>query len=133
MMMNERTCISSDRLPPAVGPYTPAVAWGDLVFCSGQIPLDPATGKLVTGDIETQARQALTNLSHLLAAAGSGTDRVLKTTVFLQDMDDFARVNAVYAEFFPTAPPARSCVQVARLPLGAGVEVEAIAVRDNAG
>lgn len=126
--MSDRQCMSSPRGPKAVGPYSPAVAAGGVLYCSGQVPLDPATGKLVEGDIEAQARQALTNLVNLLQDCGSGPASVMKTTVFLHDMGDFARVNAVYAEFFPTDPPARSCVQVARLPLDAKVEVEAIAL-----
>jgi len=126
--MSDRQCMSSSRGPKAVGPYSPAVAAGGVLYCSGQLPLDPTTGKIVEGDIEAQARQALTNLANLLRDCGSGTGSVVKTTVFLRDMGDFARVNAVYAEFFPTDPPARSCVQVARLPLDARVEVEAIAL-----
>jgi len=127
--MSDRTCIASDRNAPAVGPYSPAVSWGDVILCSGQIPVSAEAGKIVEGDIAVQARQALTNLANLLEAAGSSLAGVLKTTVFLQDMNDFAAMNAVYAEFFPEAPPARSTVQVARLPLDAKVEVEAIAVK----
>lgn len=126
--MSDRQCLSGRRGPKAVGPYSPAVAAGGVLYCSGQIPLDPETGKLVEGEIEDQARRALQNLVNLLEDCGSGAERVLKTTVFLQDMADFARVNAVYAEFFPADPPARSCIQVGGLPLGAKVEVEAIAL-----
>jgi 2-iminobutanoate/2-iminopropanoate deaminase len=125
--MTQRTCHSSDRLPKPVGPYSPAVACGGLLYCSGQIPLDPQTGKLVEGSIQDQTRQVLENLKCLLEDSGSDLAAVLKTTVFLQDMADFAAMNAVYAEFFPDAAPARSTIQVAGLPLGARVEIEAVA------
>jgi 2-iminobutanoate/2-iminopropanoate deaminase len=101
---------------------------GDFVFTAGQIPLDPATGQMVEGGIEAQARQALTNVSAVLEAAGTSLANVVKTTVFLADMGEFKAMNGVYAEFFPDAPPARSAVQAAALPLGARIEVEAIAV-----
>ena len=122
----KREIISTDKAPAAVGPYSQAVRVGDLVFTAGQVALDPATGKLVEGGIEEQTRQVLQNLAAVLEAAGSSLDRVVKTTVFLKDMGDFAAMNAVYAEFFPTDPPARSTVEVSALALGALVEIEAI-------
>ena len=122
--------VSTDRAPAAVGPYSQAVGTGNLVYTAGQIPLDPATGKMVEGTIQAQVEQALNNLQAVLEAAGSGLGQVIKTTVFLQDMDDFAAMNDVYARFFSAEPPARSAVEVARLPLGALVEIEAVAVRE---
>jgi len=120
--------VCSEDAPAPVGPYSQAVVRDGLVFVSGQIPLDPATGHLVTGDIETQVRRVLENLHAVLRAAGSELGRVLRTTIYLTDLDDFQRVNAVYAEFFADEPqPARSTVQVAALPLGARVEVDCIA------
>lgn len=123
-----RSVIATADAPQAIGPYSQAITIDSLVFCSGQIPLTPA-GALVEGDISVQTRQVLANLGGLLAAAGSSLDRVLKTTVFLADMNDFAAMNAVYAEFFTSDPPARSTVQVARLPRDVRVEIEAIALR----
>jgi len=122
-----RSVISTAAAPQAIGPYSQAIAIDNLVFCSGQIPLTPA-GVLAEGDISVQTRQVLTNLKSLLAASGSSLEHVLKTTVFLVDMSDFAAMNAVYAEFF-TSAPARSTVQVSRLPRDVRVEIEAIAVR----
>ena len=121
--------ISAQNAPAAIGPYSHAVQVGDLLFTSGQIPLVPATGKLVEGGIEAQANQVLDNLSAVLAAAGMDFSNVVKTTVFLTDLADFAAVNAIYATRFPSAPPARSCVQVAKLPAGAKMEMELIASR----
>jgi 2-iminobutanoate/2-iminopropanoate deaminase len=112
----------------AIGPYSIGIKAGDLVFCSGQAGLDQSTGKLVEGGIEAQTHQTLVNLGNILEAAGSSLDRVVKTTVFMQDIKEFSRMNAVYAEFFKSEPPARSTVQVAALPLGAAVEIEAIAL-----
>ncbi|MCE5238200.1 RidA family protein [bacterium] len=126
-MPPDKQCLSSDRIPPAVGPYSQAVRCGDLLFCSGVIPLDAATRKPVPGGIAEQARQALDNLSRLLEDCGSSLAQVVKTTVFMQNMEHFAEFNAIYAEYFPQAPPARSAVQVARLPLDVLIEVEAIA------
>lgn len=118
--------IATDKAPGAIGPYSQGVAAAGLVFASGQIGLDPATGEMVAG-VEAQTRQALINARAVLEAAGSGLGRAVKTTVFLADMDDFAVMNAVYAEFFDSgAYPARSAVQVARLPKGALVEIEVI-------
>ncbi len=115
----------------AIGPYSLGIKAGDFVFCSGQAGVDQSTGKLVEGGIEAQTRQTLINLGNILEAAGSGLERVVKTTVFLTDIKEFARMNAVYAEFFKSEPPARSTVQVAALPLGAVVEIEAVALRRN--
>jgi 2-iminobutanoate/2-iminopropanoate deaminase len=115
----------------AIGPYSLGIKAGDFVFCSGQAGVDQSTGKLVEGGIEAQTRQTLTNLGNILEAAGSGLERVVKTTVFLTDIKEFARMNGVYAEFFKSEPPARSTVQVAALPLGAVVEIEAVALRRN--
>jgi 2-iminobutanoate/2-iminopropanoate deaminase len=126
--MSDRTVISTGGAPAAIGPYSQAVVAGGLVFASGQIPLDPATGELVPGGAGAQAERALASLRAILEAAGSGLHRVVKTTVFLTDLADFAAVNAVYAGFFPADPPARATVQVAALPRGAAVEIEAVAL-----
>ena len=123
-----RSIVATADAPQAIGPYWQAITLDNLVFCSGQIPLTPA-GTVVEGDITAQTRQVLGNLQALLAAAGSSLGQVLKTTVFLADMGEFAAMNAVYAEFFPADPPARSTVQVARLPRDVRVEIEAIATR----
>lgn len=125
--MAEKQTIKSDKAPKALGPYSAANRYGDLVFTAGQLGLDPQTMELVEGGIEAETRQALTNIKHVLEAAGSSLDLVLKTTVFLRDIDDFARMNAVYAEFFTQNFPARSAIQVAALPKGAAVEIETIA------
>ena len=124
-----KNIVSTDKAPAAIGPYSQAVDLGSLVFTSGQIPIIPATGAFPEG-IEAQARQSLTNVKAILEAAGLGMDNVVKTTVFLKDMNDFAAMNAVYAEFFNEGSyPARSAVEVARLPKDALVEIEAVAVR----
>lgn len=120
--------VQTDTAPKAIGPYSQAIKSGDFVFTAGQIPLDPATGKLVEGDIRVQAKRVLDNLSAVLAAAGSSTARVIKTTCFLSDMADFPAFNEVYAEYFSETKPARSTVQVAQLPLNARVEVECVAL-----
>ena len=125
--MPKKKIVTSDNAPKAIGPYSVANCYGNLVFSAGQIGLDPRTGELVPGGIEAQTRQVLSNLQAVLEAAGSSLERVLKTTVFLQDMNDFARMNAVYAEFFQENYPARSTVQAAGLPKGAAVEIEAVA------
>ncbi len=124
----DRQIIATDKAPAAIGPYSQAVRAGDLVFAAGQAGLNPTTGKLVEGGIEAQTRQTLTNLSAVLQAAGTSLANAVKTTVFLTDMADFKAMNGVYAEFLPSAPPARSTVQVAALPLGACVEIEVVAV-----
>ena len=123
------TVIATRSAPGAIGPYSQGtVAGGPLVFTAGQIPLNPATGELVTGDIRVQTRQVLENIRAILEAGGSDLAGVVKTTVFLKDLADFAAMNEVFAEFFPTAPPARSAVEVARLPRDVRVEIEAIGV-----
>ncbi len=125
----ERKIISTNNAPKAIGPYSQAVVAGDFIFCSGQIPASPETGKLVTGSITMQTRQALKNISEVLKAAGSSMDRVVKVTVFLRDMNDFGEMNEEYAKWFPKDPPARAAVQVARLPKDVGIEIEAIAIK----
>ena len=126
--MPKKEVIATRKAPAAVGPYSQAIRVQDLVFTAGQIGLDPSTGKLVPGDVKAQTRQVLRNLSAVLEAAGSSIAQVVKTTVFLADMRSYGDVNAVYGEFFTDNPPARSAVQVAALPLGASVEIEAVAV-----
>jgi len=121
--------IEASEAPPAAGPYSQAIAAGGFVFCAGQVGVDPATGALVEGGIEAQAERVLRNLGAVLDAAGLSFDDVVKTTCFLADIGDFGTFNAVYARFFGATPPARSTFAVAALPLGARVEVEAIAVR----
>ena len=127
--MTTRSAIIAPQAPKAVGPYSVAIQTDGFVFCSGQLGLDPATSELVAADIETQTRQALTNLKNVLEAAGTSIEKVVKTTVFLKDMADFPKMNFVYSEFFPSTPPARSTVAVAGLPKGGLVEIEATALR----
>lgn len=119
--------VSTEKAPKAIGPYSQAMVAGDLVFTSGQIPLDPATQQLVTGDVRVQAERVMDNLAAVLAAAGSGFEQVVKATIFLADLGDFAVVNEVYGKRFSQNPPARSTVQVAALPKGARLEIELIA------
>lgn len=119
--------IHTDKAPDAIGPYSQAVKVGDLMFTSGQVPIDPETGTVVEGGIQEQARQSLNNIKAILNAAGTNMGAVVKTTVFLQNMEDFAAMNEVYAQFFQEPYPARSAVQVARLPKDVLVEIEAIA------
>lgn len=128
MSMNDRTVVSTPSAPGAIGPYSQAVIAPPLVFTAGQIPIVPATGQLAGDDIRSQTRQALTNVSEILRAAGASLDRVVKTTVFMKDLAEFQSMNEVYAEFFPSSPPARSTVEVARLPRDVRVEIEAIAI-----
>ena len=122
--------IQTAEAPQAIGPYSQAIEAGGLVFASGQIPIDPGTGQFVAGGIAEQTEQVLKNLEAVLEAAGSGLDRVVKTTVFLASMDEFAAMNEVYGKFFEGDPPARATVQAARLPRDARVEIEAIATKD---
>ena len=129
MQGKAREVVLADNAPKPIGPYSVGIVHGDLVFASGMLGLDPKTGELVAGGIEAQTRQSLANLSAILEAAGSSMSLVLKTTVFLQDMGEFGKMNAVYGEFFPAEPPARSTVQVAALPKAAAVEIEAVAAR----
>jgi 2-iminobutanoate/2-iminopropanoate deaminase len=119
--------ISTENAPKALGPYSQAIKVGGFVWCSGQIPIDPAVNAVTATTIEAQTRQAITNLRNVLEAAGSGLDKVVKTTVFISDMNNFAALNAVYAELFGDTKPARSCVEVARLPKDVMVEIEAVA------
>jgi 2-iminobutanoate/2-iminopropanoate deaminase len=119
--------ITSDKAPKAIGPYSQAVKWNNLIFLSGQIPLNPASGQLVPGDVAAQTERVLENLRAVLESAGSSLDRVLKTTVFLKDMGEFPAMNEVYGRYFPSDPPARSTVEVARLPRDARVEIDVIA------
>lgn len=127
MSNKQRQPVITHQAPKPIGPYSVGIRSGDLLFTAGMLGLDPGTGKLVEGGIEAQTRQALLNIKAILEAAGSRLSLVLKTTVFLQDMGEFARMNGVYGEFFPGEPPARTTVQVARLPMDARVEIEAIA------
>jgi 2-iminobutanoate/2-iminopropanoate deaminase len=127
--MAQRTRISTNDAPGALGPYSQAIAAGDFLFCSGQIALDPASGDMAPDDVRAQTRRALENLSAVLSAGGATLGDVVKTTVFLVSMNDFAEMNEVYAEFFTSEPPARSTIAVAALPRNARVEVEAIAWR----
>lgn len=130
--MTSKTIVISDKAPKALGPYSVANKYGNFVFTAGQLGLDPQTGELVAGGIEAETRQALTNISNVLVAAGASLNQVVKTTVFLRDMNDFAKMNAIYAQFFTENFPARSTVQVAALPKGGAVEIETIAVCDLA-
>lgn len=130
-MAISRDVVATTGAPAAIGPYSQAVRVGNLVFCSGQIALDPKSGQMVAaGDVVAQTRQVLANLKAVLEAAGSGLAQVVKTTIFLVDLGDFTAVNQVYGESFPSAPPARATVEVSRLPRDARVEIEAIAVVD---
>lgn len=123
-----KNVIATDKAPAAIGPYSQAIEVNNIVYTSGVIPVDPATGNIPEGSV-AQARQAFTNLSNLLEAAGTSTANVIKTTVFIKEMNDFAAINEVYAEFFPAPYPARSCVEVARLPKDVMLEIEAIATK----
>ena len=120
--------IQTEQAPKAIGPYSQAIRSNGLVFASGQIPIDPATGQFVSGGIAEQTEQVIKNLSRVLEAAGSGLNRVVKTTVFLADMEEFTAMNEVYGRFFSEEPPARATVEAARLPRDARVEIEAIAL-----
>ena len=122
-----RKIVATDKAPAAIGPYAQANIIGDLVITSGQIPIDPATGNLVEGDIEAQTKQVFENLKAVLEAAGSGLDKIVKTTCFMDNMNDFAKMNEVYVSFFSGDYPSRSAVEVAKLPKGALIEIEAIA------
>ena len=122
--------VATERAPRAIGPYSQAVRSGKFLYASGQIPIDPATGEFVAGGITEQTEQVMRNVSAILEAAGAGLQQVVKTTVFLADMDDFTAMNEVYGRFFGEDPPARATVQAARLPRDARVEIEAIAILD---
>ena len=127
-MSLKREVVSTSHAPAAVGPYSQAIRVENFVYTAGQIPLVPETGQLVDGGIEVQTRQVMQNLKSVLEAANSGLSNIVKTTIFVTDINDFAKVNQVYGTFFSDAPPARSTVQVAALPLGAQVEIEAVAI-----
>ena len=127
-MTIERTIIATKEAPGAVGPYSQGIAADGFVFTAGQVPINPASGKVEATTIEDQTRQVLTNVDAVLRAAGSSLDRVVKMTVFMTDLTDFQAMNGVYAEFFPSNPPARSAVQVVALPLGVQIEMEAVAL-----
>ena len=124
----KRDVIKTDAAPGAVGPYSQAVRTGNLVFCSGQIPIDPATGEFAGSDIESQTRQCMENLKAVLEKAGSSFDNCVKIQIYLTDMKDFGQMNRVYESYFSHEPPARACVAVAALPKGARVEIEAIGI-----
>jgi len=128
-----REIVATEAAPQAIGPYSQAVVVGDFVFTSGQIPIDPQTGVFVEGGIAEQTEQVLRNLAEVLRAAGTSLEAVVKTTVFLADMDDFAAMNEVYGRYFSNEPPARSTVQAARLPRDARVEIDAVAIRRDEG
>jgi 2-iminobutanoate/2-iminopropanoate deaminase len=123
--------VSTDKAPKAIGPYSQAIVAGELIFTSGQIPLDPATQQLVAGDIRVQTERVMENLAAVLSAAGAGFDDVVKATIFVADLADFATVNEIYGKRFLRSPPARSTVQVAALPKGARVEIELVALRSR--
>lgn len=121
--------IKTNKAPVPVGPYSQAIQAGEFIFCSGQIALDPETGELFSGDIETETARVMNNLKAVLEAAGSSFDRVVKTTIFVRDMNDFGRINTVYGSFFnPSSPPARATIQISALPKGANVEIECTAL-----
>jgi 2-iminobutanoate/2-iminopropanoate deaminase len=127
-MTLKKEIVFTESAPKAIGPYSQAIKVGDFIYTAGQGGMDPKTGELVSGGIEAETRQVLTNIKNILAAAGSSLDQVVKTTVYLRDMQDFAAMNGVYATFFPTNPPARTTVQAAALPRGIAVEIDTVAV-----
>ncbi len=122
--------ISTDKAPATIGPYSQAIEVNGMIYTSGMIPIDPSTGELVIGSVEAQAEQAISNLEALLAASGSSIEKAVKTVVFISNMDDFGKINEVYAKHFKEPYPARSCVQVARLPKDVAIEIEAVAVKN---
>ncbi len=121
-----KTVIATDKAPGAIGPYSQAVSANGMLFISGQLPIDPATGKMVEGDVGSKTRQIVKNIKEIIAQAGGSIEQVVKTTIFLTDLADFQEVNQAYGDFFQNNPPARSTVQVAALPLGSNIEIEAI-------
>ncbi len=123
----EKTMINTEKAPAAIGPYSQGIKIGNFVFSSGQLPVNPTNGELVTGDIQKETKQCLENLKAVLEEAGSSLDDAIKITVFIKDMNQFGKINEVYAQFFPNDKPARSCVEVARLPKDANIEIEGIA------
>lgn len=124
----QKEIITSEKAPKAIGPYSQAIRAGHIIYTSGQLGMDPASGVIVDGGVEAETRQALHNLESILSSAGTDLASVLKTTVFLRDINDFSRMNGIYQEFFKDQPPARSAVQVGALPKGAAVEIEAVAI-----
>jgi len=124
----DKRIVRTDAAPAAIGPYSQAVVANGFVYAAGQVPLDPQTGQIVLGDIRAQTKRVMENLKAVLAAAGSSMDKVVKTTVFLRDLNDFGTMNEIYGEYFQERPPARSTVQVARLPREAAVEIEVVAL-----
>ncbi len=124
----KKEIIISKKVPAAIGPYSPASKVGNLIFVSGQVPIDPVTGEIVKGEIEAQVRRSLENLKAVLESYSVGMENVVKTTIFLKDMNNFSRVNKIYGEYFTGQFPARSCVEVSRLPKDAKIEIEAIAI-----
>ena len=129
----DKKVVTTDAAPAAIGPYSQAVSTNRLVFCSGQIPLDPTTMELVSGSIADETKQCVRNLEAVLKEAGSSLDKIVKTTIYVTNMDDFAEVNEAYGSFFPTDPPARATVGVSALPKGARVEIDCIAARPKSG
>ena len=123
----KKEIIKTDNAPAAIGPYSQAIKIGDLIYTSGQIPINPKTGELISSDIKEQTKQVLENIKAILETAGSSLDKIIKTTLFISNMDEFAMINEVYSSYFGENPPARSTVQVASLPKNAGIEIEAIA------
>ncbi|MGB9813672.1 MAG: RidA family protein [Thermovenabulum sp.] len=123
----EKRIIKTEQAPKAIGPYSQAVMVGDMLFASGQIALDPATGELVEGGIEAQATRVMENIKNILAAAGMDFSNVVKSTIFITDINNFAKVNEIYGKYFPENPPARSTIEVSKLPKGALIEIEVIA------
>lgn len=124
----KKELISTDQAPAAIGPYSQAIKAGNLLFVSGQIPLDPLSGEVVAGDINDQTHQVMNNLKAILTAAETSLENVIKTTVFIDDMNNFPQMNSIYAEYFTTDPPARACVEVSKLPKNVLVEIEAVAI-----
>ncbi|OIQ58266.1 2-iminobutanoate/2-iminopropanoate deaminase [Moorella thermoacetica] len=131
--MTGKIVVATNQAPAAIGPYSQAIRIGNLIFTSGQIPLDPASGQIVDGGAAEQTARVMANLQAVLAAAGAGLEDVVKTTVYIKDMNDFNTINEVYGRYFNQEPPARSCVEVARLPKNVLVEIEAVAVAGNNG
>lgn len=125
----EKRSVLTEKAPKALGPYSQAIVAGDFIFTAGQVPIDPQTGKVVDG-IEAQTKQSMENIKAILQAAGSGLDKIVKTTIFVNNLNDFTKINQVYGSFFSDVPPARSTIQVARLPLDVGVEIEAVALKE---
>jgi 2-iminobutanoate/2-iminopropanoate deaminase len=128
MNPTQKQVIVTEQAPKPIGPYSAGIRAGNFVFTAGQVGIDPQTGEIVVGGIEAETRQVLTNVKNILAEAGSGLEQVVKTTVFMRDMNEFSRMNAVYAEFFPQDPPARSTFGVVALPKNAAVEIEVVAI-----